>query len=101
MNDDRRWLDDPRNVTRIVYCLAVLCALALLADLFYTKHPHFGIERIFGFYGIYGFVVSFALVLVAKELRRVLRRDEDYYEPSQELSEEPAGPSPERDRDAD
>ena len=45
-DDDRRWLDDPRNVTRIVGGLAVLCALALLADLFYPKHPFFSVERI-------------------------------------------------------
>jgi hypothetical protein len=29
---------------------------------------------------VYGFVVSVSLVLAAKQLRRVLRRDEDYYE---------------------
>lgn len=80
MNDDQRWLDKPRNVTRVVYGLAAVCGLALLADLFYTKHPHFGVESWFGFYAIYGFVGSVTLVLVAKELRRVLRRDEDYYE---------------------
>ncbi|MPZ61951.1 MAG: hypothetical protein GEU93_11785 [Propionibacteriales bacterium] len=81
-DDDPRWLDEPRNVTRLVYGLVVLCALAFLADLFYTKDPHFGVERWFGFYAIYGFVVSTALVMSAKEvLRRVVRRDEDYYEP--------------------
>jgi hypothetical protein len=79
-DDDTRWLDDPRNVTRIVYGLAVLCALALVADLFYRKHPHFGFEGWSGFYAIYGFVGSVALVLSAKWLRRWLRRDEDYYE---------------------
>jgi len=88
MNDDRRWLDNPRNVTRIVYGLAALCTLALLADFFYVKHPHFGVENIPGFYGIYGFTVSFALVLAAKELRKVLGRPEDYYEPSKEPSAE-------------
>jgi hypothetical protein len=89
VNDNRRWLDEPRNVNRIVYGLAVLCALALVADFFYTKHPYFGVERWPGFYAVYGFVVSLALVLTAKQLRRLLRRDEDYYEP------------PERDRDGD
>ena len=79
-DDDRRWLDDPRNVTRIVIGLAVLCALALLADLFYAKHPLLRRRAISGFYGVYGFAVSFALVLAAKQLRRLLRRDEDYYE---------------------
>jgi len=87
--DDRRWLDDPRNVARIVYGLTALCALALIADFFYTKHPHFDVERLPGFYAVFGFVVSFALVLAAKQLRRLLRRDENYYEPL------------ERDRDGD
>ena len=58
MNDDHRWLDEPRNVTRIVYCLAVLCALALAADFFYPKHPHFAVEGWPAFYAVYGFVGS-------------------------------------------
>lgn len=78
--DDERWLDNPRNVTRIVYGLATLCALAFAADLFYGKHPHFGFEGWFGFYAVYGFIGSVGLVLSAKGLRRWLKRDEDYYE---------------------
>ncbi|HEX2133883.1 MAG TPA: hypothetical protein VHH15_20250 [Actinophytocola sp.] len=78
--DDRRWLDDPRNVTRVVYGLVALCALAAVADLFYAKHPHFAFEGWFGFYAGYGFLGSVGLVLAAKGLRRWLRRDEDYYE---------------------
>ena len=84
MNDDRRWLDQPRNVTGIVYGLAALCALALLADFGYLKYPHFDVERWPGFYAVYGFVVSVSLVLTAKQLRRVLRRDENYYEPPEQ-----------------
>lgn len=87
--DDRRALDDPRTVNRIVYGLAALCALALVADFFYAKHPHFSFEGWPGFYAVYGFTGSVALVLAAKRLRRPLRRDEDYYEP------------PERGRDDD
>lgn len=79
-NDDDRWLDKPRNVNRIVYGLAALCALALGADFFYTKHPYFGVERVPAFYALYGLVGSVLLVLTAKELRRFLRRDEEYYE---------------------
>lgn len=85
MNDEDprekpRWLDDPRNVTRIVYGLAALCVLSFAADLFYDKHPHFGFEGWFGFYAVYGFLGSVGLVLSAKWLRRWLKRDEDYYE---------------------
>lgn len=79
-HDDRRRLDDPRNVTRIVYGLVALCVLTFAADLFYAKHPHFGFEGWFGFYAVYGFVGSVALVLSATWLRRFLRRDEDHYE---------------------
>lgn len=80
MKDERRWLDEPRNVTRIVCVLAAACALALIADAFYTKHPHSSVEGWFGFYAVYGFCASVALVLTAKRLRRLLRRDEDFYE---------------------
>jgi hypothetical protein len=78
--DDRRWLDDPRNVTRVVYGLGVFCGLVFLADFLYAKHPHFAVERVFGFYAVYGFVGSVLLVLTAKAMRPLLRRDEDYYE---------------------
>jgi hypothetical protein len=78
--EDRRWLDDPRNVTKIVRTLVGLCALALVADFFYTKHPFFGVEELPGFYAVYGFVVSAALVLTAKQLRKLVGRPEDYYE---------------------
>ncbi len=79
-DEDRRWLDDPRNVTKIVRTLVGLCTLALVADFFYTKHPFFGVEEFPGFYAIYGFVVSAALVLTAKQMRKLVKRPEDYYE---------------------
>jgi hypothetical protein len=80
MNDDRRWLDEPRNVRRVAFALYLVCGLLLLADLLYVKTAHFSFENGFGFYPVFGFAVSFTLVLTAKELRRLLRRDEDYYE---------------------
>jgi hypothetical protein len=100
--EDRRWLDDPRNVTRIVYGLAGLCALALLADFFYLKHPFFDIEEIHGFYAVYGFVVSAALVLTAKQMRKVVGRPEDYYERGfDDHHEQPVEDDGERRPDAD
>lgn len=80
MSEDRRWLDDPRNVTRLVYGLGVVGLLLFLGDFFYTKKAHFEVEEIFGFYALYGFAGSVALVLAAKAMRPLLRRDEDYYE---------------------
>ncbi|HEY8482355.1 MAG TPA: hypothetical protein VIL71_21225 [Spirillospora sp.] len=86
--DRRRPLDEPRNVNRIVRGLYLVCALMVLADLAYTKHPQFDFEGFFGFYAVYGFVGSVTLVLAAKQLRRVLMRGEDYYEPPERTGDD-------------
>lgn len=75
-----RWLDRPANVTKVVWALVAACALLFLGDLLYVKHPTFAVEYLFGFYAIYGFVGSVGLVLAAKWMRRLLMRDEDYYD---------------------
>jgi hypothetical protein len=74
------WLDDPRNVDRLVYGFYVVCALLLAIDGFVPKHGPFAIEHVYGFYGLFGFFACVALVLIAKQLRRVLKRPEDYYD---------------------
>ena len=76
----RYWLDDPQNVTKIVWSLVAVCGALFFADAFYHKHGHFAIERVFGFFGLFGFIVCVALVLAAKWMRKFLMRPEDYYE---------------------
>ena len=79
-NSKKYWLDKPRNVKTLLIILYVVCALLLLTDVFYHKHAIISLEESFGFYGIYGFVACVILVLIAKEMRRLLGREEDYYE---------------------
>jgi hypothetical protein len=74
------WLDDPRNVDRIVRGLYGICAFLLLLDVFVHKHGPFAIEHLFGFYGIFGFVACVGLVLAAKLMRVILMRPENYYD---------------------
>ncbi|MSO99425.1 MAG: hypothetical protein EXR11_14630 [Rhodospirillaceae bacterium] len=74
------WIDKPRNVLRIVRGLCVLGAVLFFTDALYEKHPHFSMDGWFGFYAIFGFVVCVSLVLLAKWLRTVLMRPEDYYD---------------------
>lgn len=74
------WLDRPSNVNKLVYVFYALCAVLLAVDVFVPKHGPFAIEHTFGFYGLFGFVACVALVLIAKQLRRVLMRPEDYYD---------------------
>ena len=79
--DRTYWLDDKKNVDKICYALYTVCAIVALADLFnYKHHLHFDFEYWKGFSSIYGFVSCVALVLAATQLRRVLMRDEDYYD---------------------
>jgi hypothetical protein len=81
MDDPKKyWLDEPRNVLKVYWTVIALCVALFVADAFYHKHTHFEVENWFGFYGIYGFVACVGLVLVAKLLRIILIRPEDYYD---------------------
>ncbi|MCY3768985.1 MAG: hypothetical protein OXG56_06440 [Gammaproteobacteria bacterium] len=58
-----------------------VCALVTLLDIF--VHKHHGEEHwwgFFGFFSAYGFIACVVLVVVATWMRRVVMRDEDYYD---------------------
>jgi hypothetical protein len=80
LGERQRWLDKPANVERIVRALYAICGALFLADLFVPKHGPYAIEHRLGFYAIFGFVACVGLVLAAARLRRILMRDEDYYD---------------------
>ena len=79
-DEPARWLDDERNVRKIVMAVYAICGVLLVIDPFVHKHGYFQIEHWFGFYGIYGFVGCVFLVLAAKEMRRIIMMPEDYWE---------------------
>lgn len=72
-------IDTPKSANVIFWALAGLCVVLFLLDFTYEKHGHFEVEHIPGFYGIYGFVMFTGLILVAKALRVLIRRPEDFY----------------------
>jgi uncharacterized membrane protein len=76
----RHVFDNPRNVKRAIYALYAVCALALIGDFIVHRHVDHPWEAIFGFYPIYGFGACVLLVLIAKEMRKVLMRKDDYYD---------------------
>lgn len=77
---DRDWFDEPRHGRLVVGAVGAVCALTALADLFYSKHAHFAWELWPGVHGLFGFASCVFLVLAAKVLRRLVRRDEDFYD---------------------
>ncbi len=81
MNEKRDyWLDKPANISKLIKAVILICIGLLLADLFYEKHPQVAVEYWFGFYGFYGFLVFCAIVIAGKYLRKLIMRDEDYYD---------------------
>ena len=83
-NDKKHWLDQPKNVNKIVYLLYFVCAALLLTEfyifIFGHKHGHFDFENWFGFYAWFGFLAYISIVMSAKFLRRFIKRKEDYYD---------------------
>ena len=79
------WTDRPAAVRRFFTVFYVICGALVLAELLLlgaaNEHPH-PLEEAMRFlvYPVYGFVSFWFLVLVAKPMRKLLIRPEDYYE---------------------
>ncbi len=82
--DAPRFFDKPENVKRVLRAFYVVCGALLLLDFVIRRHVSHAWEGIWGFYAIFGFAACVILVLIAKELRKVLMRDESYYDDGDE-----------------
>jgi hypothetical protein len=80
MQEKEHILDKPANIRRLLRFFFLLCALLLSLDFFYHRHVAHAWESVPAFYAIFGFIACVALVLIARQLRRILMRPEDYYE---------------------
>jgi hypothetical protein len=85
-DESRRWLDSPANVKKVIRWFFISCGVMALLDvvfwkhLFVHKHTSFPFENIPFFYCLYGLSACVILVILAKGLRKILMRDEDYYD---------------------
>ncbi len=85
-----RFLDRPENVRKVLRILYAVCGFLLLLDLVDVvlrrlqlhdlRHAYRVWEGFPGFYSVFGFVACVTLVLIAKQMRRVLKREEEYYD---------------------
>lgn len=59
--------------------LLLACIASLIAGFLIEHHPHFAFEAWPGFFALFGFAAYCFIVLSAKSLRPLLRREETYY----------------------
>lgn len=77
---DEGFFDKTRNVNIILYSFYAISILLVALDFIVHRHIYLDFEKIPTFYAIYGFVACTVLVVLAKLMRLVLMRDEDYYD---------------------
>lgn len=74
------FLDSPGNRARVRKYFYISLVVLLIVDFFVSKHGHFSWESAPGFYAVYGFIACVSLIFLAKALRRLVKRGEDYYD---------------------
>ena len=73
------WLVRPDTIRWIWRISIVVLAITVLLQLVIEVKGYFGIDGWLGFGAAYGFLACLAMVLVAKGLGFILKRDENYY----------------------
>ena len=80
MNDENlHWLVRPATIRKLWWGFSIVLALTVAAQLIVYVKGYFAVDGWFGFGAAFGFASCLAMVLVAKALGFVLKRNEDYY----------------------
>lgn len=78
--EKKHLFDNPRNVDRLLKVFYAICILLVIVDFIVHRHTEMVWEEIPAFYALYGFIACVVLVLLAKLMRKVVMRKEDYYD---------------------
>lgn len=76
------WSDTASGVKKLITGLIVLCVFLFLMDFVIHRHAKVPHEETYGFHAIAGFVSFTFIVIGARLLRTVIRRDESFYAPN-------------------
>jgi sterol desaturase/sphingolipid hydroxylase (fatty acid hydroxylase superfamily) len=77
---DDHWLARPATIRLLWRLFAIVLALLVLAQALIYVKGYFGVDGWFGFGAAFGFLACLAMVLFAKALGYLLKRDEGYYD---------------------
>ncbi len=73
------WLARPSTIRLLWRVFAVVLVVTVAAQALFKVKGYFGVDGWFGFGAVFGFLACLAMVLVAKGLGYLLKRDTDYY----------------------
>ena len=77
--EDDAWLARPSTIRLLWRVFAVVLAVSVAAQLLFKVKGYFTVDGWLGFGAVFGFLSCVAMVLFAKAMGRVLKRDENYY----------------------
>ena len=77
--EDDAWLARPTTIQLLWRVFAVVLAVAVAAQLLFKVKGYFTVDGWLGFGAVFGFLSCVAMVLVAKVLGWILKRDENFY----------------------
>ncbi len=82
MNISLRWIEKPGMLTRMWKLFVGALVMLIAVDVVFVAHEHTYLifETLPGFSAVYGFVACTALVVIAKVLRKLCKRDMKYYD---------------------
>jgi len=78
------WLEanrtpDKRKSWRMVM-FGIMALLVLLNLFIHPHHPHFGVDRVPGFWAVFGFFMGVVMIFFVKKIvQPLIKRPEDYY----------------------
>jgi len=77
--EDDAWLARPSTIRLLWRVFAVVLAASVAAQLLFKVKGYFAVDGWLGFGAVFGFLSCVAMVLFAKAMGWILKRDENYY----------------------
>jgi len=77
--EDEAWLARPATIRLLWRVLWAVLALTVVAQLVIKVKGYYAVDGWFGFGAAFGFISCLLMVLVAKGLGYVLKREQNYY----------------------
>lgn len=78
--DSDHWLVRPATIRKLWWSLGVVLAITVALQLVIPIKGYFGADGWFGFGAVYGFGACLLMVLGAKALGLLIKRDQRYYD---------------------